>query len=146
MPLMRCPPGAEMQTLQGDHYRDDGSGQVPVDDRHLSEALSRGWRVIEAPELPAKIDEALDQLEAGIAAQDESVEALVEDALSQVPEERAAEARAAAHAAVAASPGAKDEKSEEAEQADESRAHEETQPRGARGDPRNYPTYRPPRR
>lgn len=94
MPLMQCPLGAEMQTLQGDRYRDVGEGRVLVDARHLGEALIRGWRVIEEPEAEAQIEQALTQLEEGIAAEGERVEELREEALAAVPEDQAQAARA----------------------------------------------------
>ena len=150
MPMMRCPPGAGAWTMDGGPCIDyDGDGLVWVTERHLQDALRQGWESVEdAPvsEQPPTIEAALDELEAGIAAEGESVEALVEEALAQVPEEDAAEVRAEVEAEQPTLLDQQGHLRDEGTQSEESKPREEAHPRGARGDPRHYPTYRGPRR
>jgi hypothetical protein len=43
MPLMNCLPHEGAWMRDSTYYRDDGSGQIEVADRHVAEACLRGW-------------------------------------------------------------------------------------------------------
>lgn len=76
----------------GDSYLPDADGIIMVPHMAVGDLASHGFEPV--PEGPGAIDQALDDLSAGVAAEGERVEALKEEALADVPPEAVAEARA----------------------------------------------------
>lgn len=76
----------------GESYLPDADGIITVPHMAVGDLASHGFEPV--PEGPGAIDQALDDLSTGVAAEGEKVEALQQEALADVPPEAVAEARA----------------------------------------------------
>jgi len=72
---------------RGDHYEADADGIVIVPHAAVGDLMAHQMEM--APEGPAKIDAALDQLSEGVAAEGEKVEALIEEAHNEAKADKA---------------------------------------------------------
>lgn len=73
-------------------YLPDADGVITVPSAAAGDLESHGFERV--PEGPGAIDQALDDLSTGVAAEGEKVEALKQEALADVPPEAVTEARA----------------------------------------------------